>query len=167
MLFKRSRHEAVTETAPPLDPLLRRRLTLTPDSGELQATLAGGMCYEVAIDSFFGASHAVRPSGERHTHSFRVQATFLCDGLDQRGMTVGFREITDLLEAEARRYANQFLNDIPPFTVIQASGENLATVIYRNLEIACKSALPGGPKLAAITLWENPSSSVRVQRKAA
>ncbi len=167
MLFRRSPTHVVTKTAPPADPLLRRRLTLAPEPGDIQATLAEGMCYEVAIDSFFGASHAVRPSGERHTHSFRVQATFLCDGLDERGMTVGFREITTLLETEARRYSNQFLNDIPPFTVIQASGENLATVIYRNVEVACRAALPGGPRLAAVTLWENPSSSVRVQRKAA
>ncbi|HMS57662.1 MAG TPA: 6-carboxytetrahydropterin synthase [Tepidiformaceae bacterium] len=165
MLLRRPRNEVVTAVETPLDPVLRRRLELAPD--DLQATVSEGMRYEVAIDSFFGASHAVRPSGERHTHSFRVQATFLCDGLDARGMTVGFREITTLLEAEAKKYSNQFLNDVPPFTVIQASGENLVTVIYRNLEAACRTALADGPRLSAVTLWENPTSYVRVERKVA
>lgn len=166
MLLRRQRNEPAPEPPPPpLDPLLRRELTAAP--AELQATVSEGMRYEVAIDSFFGASHAVSPAGERHTHSFRVQATFLCEALDDRGMTVGFREITNLLEAEARKYSNQFLNDIAPFTVIQASGENLATVIYRNLEVACREALADGPLLQAVTLWENPTSYVRVQRKAA
>ncbi len=128
----------------------------------VQRAMATGMAYELAMDSFFGAAHAIRPSGERHTHSFRVQATFVTDSVDDNGMICGFREVSDLVEFEAKRYVNQFINDIPPFTVVQPTGENLATVIFRNLVTALATEMPGGPQLVGVTLWENPTSSVRV-----
>lgn len=132
------------------------------DPGLVQRAMATGMAYELAMDSFFGASHAIRPSGERHTHSFRVQATFVTDSVDENGMICGFREVSDILDAEARRYVNRFINEIRPFDVVQPTGENLATTIYRNLLAALAEDMPGGPELVSVTLWENPTSSVRV-----
>lgn len=127
-----------------------------------QPLLASGLAYELGIDSFFGASHAIRPNGERHTHSFRVQARFVADTVDDSGMLVGFREVTNLLEAEAKRYANRFLNDLEPFAGIQPTGENLAAIVFRDLSTALEEKLPKGPELVAVTLWENPTSYVRV-----
>lgn len=128
----------------------------------VQRAMATGMAYELAIDSFFGAAHAIRPTGERHTHSFRVQATFVTDSVDDNGMICGFREVSDLLDFEAKRYVNRFLNDMKPFDVVQPTGENLATVIYRDLLTTLAESMPGGPELVSVTLWENPTSSVRV-----
>lgn len=125
------------------------------------------MRYELGIDSFFGASHAMRPSGERHTHSFRVQASFLTDSVDANGMVIGFREVSNLLEAEAKRYSGRFLNDLEPFTRIQATGENLAAVIFRNMAASLSERLPEGPRLITVTLWENPTSYVRVSQQEA
>jgi 6-pyruvoyltetrahydropterin/6-carboxytetrahydropterin synthase len=128
----------------------------------VQRAMATGMAYELAMDSFFGASHAIRPTGETHTHSFRIQATFVTDSVDENGMICGFREVSDLLDFEAKRYVNRFINDIKPFDVVQPTGENLATVIYRNLLTSLSESMPGGPELVSVTLWENPTSSVRV-----
>jgi 6-pyruvoyltetrahydropterin/6-carboxytetrahydropterin synthase len=116
----------------------------------------------MGIDSFFGASHAMRPSGELHTHSFRVQATLVSAQLDEQGMLYGFREVSDLLEAEAKKYANFILNDIEPFNIIQPTGENLAAVILKDLQTTLRHDLPGSPRLIGVTLWENPTSYVRV-----
>jgi 6-pyruvoyltetrahydropterin/6-carboxytetrahydropterin synthase len=135
----------------------------TPSEPALvQRAMATGMAYELAMDSFFGASHAIRPSGERHTHSFRVQAVFVTDSVDENGMICGFREVSDLVDAEAKRYVNRFINEIKPFDIVQPTGENLATIIYRNLLTALAESMPGGPELVSVTLWENPTSSVRV-----
>ena len=125
--------------------------------------LATCLSFELGIDSFFGASHTMRPDGARHTHSFRIQATFVTDEVDDEGMVVGFREVSDLLEREAKRYANAHINDIPPFDVVQPTGENIANVIFRNLAAALAVDLPVGPRLIAITLWENPTSYVKVK----
>lgn len=129
---------------------------------ELQNRISSGIRYEMGIDSFFGASHSMRPEGERHTHSFRVQATFLAEHVDSHGMIYGFREVTDLLESEARRYANRYLNEIEPFTIVQPTGENLAAVILKSLQTRLTHDMPTAPRLTAITLWENPVSYVRV-----
>ncbi|MEO8538630.1 MAG: 6-carboxytetrahydropterin synthase [bacterium] len=132
------------------------------EPGIIQRAMATGMAYELAMDSFFGASHAIRPNGAVHTHSFRVQATFVTDSVDENGMICGFREVSNILEAESKRYVNRFINDIQPFDSVQPTGENLATVIYRNLLTALAADMPGGPDLVSVTLWENPTSSVRV-----
>jgi len=120
------------------------------------------MEYELGIDSFFGASHAMRLGGARHTHSFRVQASFVSGQINESGMVVGFRVVSDLLDAEAKKYANRFLNEIEPFTRIQATGENLATAIFRSLMTELVANVRDAPRLVAVTLWENPTSYVRV-----
>lgn len=144
----------------------RRVVAAAPKPG-LQAEVAAALVFEMGIDSFFGASHAMRPNGPRHTHSFRVQASFITDQLDSHGMTVGFREVSNLLDAEARRFASQYLNEVEPFTEIEPTGENLAAVIHRNLLTSLAEMLPDGPQLVAVTLWENPTSFVRVGRRRA
>ncbi len=121
------------------------------------------LSFELGIDSFFGASHSMRPGGVRHTHSFRIQATFVTDEVDDEGMVVGFREVSDLLEREARRYANSYINDVPPFDVIQPTGENIATVVFKNLAASLEAELAVGPRLIAVTLWESPTSYVKVK----
>lgn len=149
------------ETAPAAAPL-RLPVDGTQTLSAVQRGLASGMAYELAIDSFFGASHSIRPSGEKHTHSFRVQATFVTDSVDDNGMICGFREVSDLLEAQAKQFANRYINEIAPFDIVQPTGENLATVIYRNLLETLAAEMPDGPELLGVTLWENPTSSVRV-----
>ena len=61
------------------------------EPGLVQRAMATGMAYELAMDSFFGASHAIRPSGERHTHSFRVQAVFVIEEYGQSGPMLMWR----------------------------------------------------------------------------
>lgn len=129
-----------------------------------EGQIAIGMTYELAIDSFFGASHSMRPNGERHAHSFRVQAAFVTDHIDDDGVTVGFREVSDLLDHEARKYSNQYLNGMEPFRDLQATEENLAALVFYNVAWAPHTEIPHGPKLVAITLWENPTSYIKVSR---
>lgn len=137
--------------------------TAGPDPELVQGAISAGLRYRLAIDSFFGASHAIRPNGEKHTHSYRVQAVFVTERVDAEGMVAGFREVKNLLEAEAKRYANRFLNEMYPFTVVQPTGENLASVIFRNVEARLLEEMPGGPRLVSVTLWENPTISVTVE----
>lgn len=131
----------------------------------VQAAVSAGLTYRMAIDSFFGATHAIRPKGEKHTHSYRVQAIFETERVDENGMVAGFREVLNLLEAEAKRLANRFLNELHPFTIIQPTGENVAAVIFRNLEARMLEEMPDGPRLVSVTLWENPTVSVTVDAR--
>lgn len=86
--------------------------------------------HQLGIDSFFAASHRKRPHGERHSHSFRLQALIAHHEINADGMLVGFREASDLLETEAKPNGNQDINEVPPFVDLQATGENIATVLF-------------------------------------
>jgi 6-pyruvoyltetrahydropterin/6-carboxytetrahydropterin synthase len=138
--------------------------TLRPQRA-LTTEESASLKFELGIDSFFGASHSMRPDGERHTHSFRVQATFVTDAVDQEGMVVGFREVSDLLEVEAKKYVSRYINEIPPFDRIQPTGENIAAVVFRNLQQGLATELAYGPRLVSVTLWESPTSYVKVMAK--
>jgi 6-pyruvoyltetrahydropterin/6-carboxytetrahydropterin synthase len=153
----------VTPDRAVLEPASAQRFAwLSRETTQLSAPeLTAGLTYELAVDSFFGAAHAMRPGGARHTHSFRVQATFVNDRIDDHGMVVGFREMTDLLESEARRFANSFINDIPPFDHIQPTAENIAAYILRSVQYELRLRPEGSPRLVAVTLWENPTSYVK------
>lgn len=129
---------------------------------ERQEAVLANLTYELGIDSFFGASHSMRPGGPRHTHSFRIQATFETDAIDEEGMVVGFREVTNLLEQEAKKYANRYINEIPPFDVLQPTGENIVAVVFRNLAVSLAGEMEDAPRLVSVTLWENPTSYVKV-----
>ncbi len=162
--------QPLADAGPNVVPIKRTRKAVAPAAsapGSLQATLSAGLAYELGIDSFFGASHAMRPNGERHTHSFRVQASFVTESVDENGMICGFREVSDLLDEQAKRFVNRFLNEMEPFAVLQPTGENLASVIYRDLATALVDRLDDPPKLVSVTLWENPTSYVRISPKEA
>ncbi len=149
----------MTDSSPSLlrpRPLRGETHEATPGRGE-------GLTFELGIDSFFSASHAMRPEGERHTHSFRIQATFVTDAVDDDGMVVGFREVNDLLDQQTKRYANSYVNDLPPFDTIQPTGENIIRAVFRDLEASVEAELPVGLRLVAVTLWESPTSYVRVK----
>jgi len=49
--------------------------------------------------------------------------------------------------------------------VVQPTGENVAAVIFRNLEARLLEEMPGGPRLVSVTLWENPTVSVTVEAR--
>jgi 6-pyruvoyltetrahydropterin/6-carboxytetrahydropterin synthase len=159
------RHEGNGDSGAPVS--LAKRQVAAPDGEVLQRGLSAGLRYRLALDSFFGASHSIRPNGEKHTHSYRVQAVFVTDRVDANGMVAGFREVLNLLEREAKKFANRYLNELYPFTEVQPTGENVAAVIFRELDVALLEEMPGGPELVSVTLWENPTVSVTVERREA
>jgi 6-pyruvoyltetrahydropterin/6-carboxytetrahydropterin synthase len=159
------RHEGDGDSGAPVS--LAKRQVAAPGGEVLQRGLSAGLRYRLALDSFFGASHSIRPNGEKHTHSYRVQAVFVTDRVDANGMVAGFREVLNLLEREAKKFANRYLNELYPFTEVQPTGENVAAVIFRELDAALLEEMPGGPELVSVTLWENPTVSVTVERREA
>lgn len=128
-----------------------------------QRQLSAGLSYEMGIDSFFGSSHAIRPGGPRHTHSFRVQVTLVSDALDEEGMMRGFRGVSNVLSEEVQRLANRFLNEIEPFDVLQPTSENLAGFLFQRLRIGLVTSAGSDSGVVALTLWENPTTYVRVR----
>jgi len=115
--------------------------------------------YELGTDVFFNARHFVTNGhkGDVHPHSYRVQARFSGNEVDKHGMLVGFAEARKSIQQQVERFNNVLLNDMPSFKVHQPTTENIAMVLYIDIQ----AALKGLPLcLNSVCVWESPTSYV-------
>ncbi len=108
--------------------------------------------FEVSIEEVFPAGHALRNYHGKcenvHGHNYRVRVTVEGPELDQTGLLLDFAELKRLVRAVKDRLDHQFLNDLPPFTELNPSAENIAK--YFHDEIQPHTAA----RLTEIKLWE-------------
>jgi 6-pyruvoyltetrahydropterin/6-carboxytetrahydropterin synthase len=93
--------------------------------------------FEVSVEQTFAAGHALRNYKGKcenvHGHNFRVQVTIEGQRLDDTGMLVDFIDVKNSMREVIARLDHVFLNDIPPFDVINPSAENIAEHFYEEL----------------------------------
>lgn len=115
------------------------------------------LMYEIFVEEKFDAAHCLRGySGncERlHGHTYRVRATLQTNELDKIGMAVDFRAIRADLRAVVKDLDHTYLNDLPEFSQINPSAENLARFIYGKL------AEKYAGLLQKVTVWETEGSA--------
>ncbi len=124
-----------------------------------------GHYYELSIDTFFNASHAVvikGRKGEQHTHSYRLSVR--CRSKSISGgeqIIIDYTTLRDRVNRVAQAYHNTILNDLPPFMQLKSTTENLTAVLFQQL----RRALKGLPvELTSITVWESPTVSVTLTK---
>lgn len=112
--------------------------------------------YELQVEVSFDAAHCLRdyqgPCARLHGHTYRVQVTLRGPELAPSGMLVDFRDVKRALGEIVERLDHRFLNEVPPFTDINPTAENLARHFHDEL----KRALGG--IVSKVTVWESPSS---------
>ncbi len=117
--------------------------------------------YEVAVEQEFDAAHYLRGYQGRceniHGHRFRVVARVRAKGMDDIGMAYDFTKLRQHLGQVAGRFDHVCLNDTPPFDRINPSSENIASTIFRELQVMLGGT---GVSLHSIQVWESPHSSV-------
>ncbi len=110
--------------------------------------------YQLAIDLMISASHRLRnyegPCQRVHGHNWKIQVVVKGDQLNETGMVIDFKELSDLAWEVVGRFDHQMLNEIPPFDRLNPTAENMARYFFQ--EIGKK--LPDGVKMQAIRLWE-------------
>ncbi len=98
------------------------------------------MMFEVAVESCFRASHAVRlPTGEMeavHEHDWRVTVAFAGTTLSADGMLVDFELVRERLSAILAPLRGTNLNDHPALGGKPASAERVARRIFELLDDA-------------------------------
>jgi 6-pyruvoyltetrahydropterin/6-carboxytetrahydropterin synthase len=117
--------------------------------------------YEVSVEQHFDAAHYLRGYRGKceslHGHRYRVVVSVTCPQLDDIGLAYDFAELKRYLREILARFDHTCLNDVPPFTEINPSSENIALTIYNELQ----PRLPGGPvSLSSIEVWESPESRI-------
>jgi len=116
--------------------------------------------FEVTIEQTFAAGHALRNYHGKcenvHGHNYRCQVTVEGEQLDDVGLLVDFVALKKAVQAVIDRLDHQWLNDYPPFDVLNPSAENIAKYIYD--EVLSGIAMASGARLESVRLWETDTS---------
>ena len=112
--------------------------------------------YKLTVKDHFDAAHAlVGYPGEckaLHGHTWDIEVTIQGTQLDEVGIVYDFKNIKADLSQILRCYDHVYLNEVPPFDSMNATAENLARVIYEQLE----EVLPQHIDLVEVAVWESP-----------
>jgi 6-pyruvoyltetrahydropterin/6-carboxytetrahydropterin synthase len=119
--------------------------------------------YSVRVEARFEAAHFLREyrgiSEPLHGHSYKVEADLIArgGGVDEDAIAVDFVSARRKLEVLAKKLDYGCINDVPPFTEINPSAENIAHWFASELQSAVNDE---NAIVTAITIWEGPVNSV-------
>jgi 6-pyruvoyltetrahydropterin/6-carboxytetrahydropterin synthase len=115
----------------------------------------------------FAAAHRLRgyrgDCEQLHGHNYKVEIEVLAGDLDELGMGIDFRAIRAAGREVVAVLDHRLLNDIPPFTELNPTAENIAAYVFDQLAqvLETGSETGTGVKVHAITVWETERDSVR------
>ena len=114
--------------------------------------------FEVSVEKSFAAGHALRGYKGKcenvHGHNYKIRVTLHGEQLDSIGLLVDFVDVKRHLQTIIDRLDHQFMNDIPPFTELNPSAENLARYFYEELQ---RDVAP--VRVGAVTVWETDTTA--------
>lgn len=114
------------------------------------------MPYIIKVESTFSAAHALRGYGgacERiHGHNFRVIAEAFFIELNDIGISIDFKVLKCIIDNILDEYDHQNLNDLPTFSTLNATAENIARTISDRLGPELERH---GGKIRSITVEES------------
>ncbi|HUA61162.1 MAG TPA: 6-carboxytetrahydropterin synthase QueD [Verrucomicrobiae bacterium] len=117
--------------------------------------------FEITIEETFAAGHALRNYRGKcenvHGHNYRCHVTVAGEKLDEIGLLVDFVELKRVVHAVLDRMDHQWLNEFPPFDVLNPSAENMAKYIYDEVNGSLKTK--EGVRVASVRLWETDTAS--------
>ena len=118
--------------------------------------------FEVAVEQSFASAHALRNYKGRcenvHGHNWKVRVVIEGEKLDATGMLVDFLDIKSFMGEILDRIDHQFLNEIPPFDVINPSAENIAEYFYQQMS-GRLAETPVPVRIREVKIWETEIQS--------
>ena len=118
--------------------------------------------FEVAVEQVFASAHALRNYKGRceniHGHNWKVRVTIEGERLDSAGLLVDFIDVKSLMCGIIDRIDHQFLNEIPPFDVVNPSAENIAEYFWQKMSEGLVNT-PVPVKVTEVKIWETDIQS--------
>jgi len=118
--------------------------------------------FEVAVEETFAAGHALRGYKGKcenvHGHNYKVRVVLAGEKLDQTGLVYDFVELKQRIGDVIRGLDHRFLNDLPPFTELNPSAENIAKYFYDELNRRL-AASANGSSLREVTVFETETTA--------
>ena len=117
--------------------------------------------YQISVEQHFDAAHFLRGYQGKceavHGHRFRVVVKVNASGVNDIGVAYDFTELKRHLGDILSKFDHTCLNDMPQFSKINPSSENIAATIYDELKLK----LAGAPvSISCVEVWESPQSGV-------
>jgi 6-pyruvoyltetrahydropterin/6-carboxytetrahydropterin synthase len=114
--------------------------------------------YEVSVDETFAAAHNLRGYKGKcenlHGHNYKVRVTLSGEEVDSVGLLYDFVHLKQVIQSVIRSLDHKYLNELPPFDVLNPSAENIARYIYDQAAKQLHQA-PNGAEVSSITVWES------------
>jgi 6-pyruvoyltetrahydropterin/6-carboxytetrahydropterin synthase len=118
--------------------------------------------FEVAVEQSFASAHALRNYKGRcenvHGHNWKVRVVIEGEKLDATGMLVDFLDVKSFMGEILDRIDHQFLNEIPPFDVVNPSAENIAEYFYEQMT-GRLAETPVPVRIREVKIWETEIQS--------
>jgi len=114
--------------------------------------------YQVSVDETFAAAHNLRGYKGKcenlHGHNYKVRVTLSGKEVDSVGLLYDFVHLKQVIQSVIRSLDHKYLNELPPFDVLNPSAENIARYIYDQTAKQLHQA-PNGAEVSSITVWES------------
>jgi 6-pyruvoyltetrahydropterin/6-carboxytetrahydropterin synthase len=123
--------------------------------------------YVVSVQAHFDSAHFLRQYKGKceklHGHRYVVEAGLMAEELKENGLAYDFVDVKQHLRALADWLDHENINELPPFTEIESSAENLARFFYDEL----KERMPDDMRDALLytKVWETPKQFAMYSEK--
>jgi 6-pyruvoyltetrahydropterin/6-carboxytetrahydropterin synthase len=121
--------------------------------------------FEVTVEAGFSSGHYLRNYQGKcenpHGHNYRVLVTLAGAELDPAGLLLDFKILKTLLRPVVDYLDHQMINDLPPFTELNPSAENLARYFYQQTSLQLQQLTAGRVRVKDCTVFETDISFAR------
>jgi 6-pyruvoyltetrahydropterin/6-carboxytetrahydropterin synthase len=121
--------------------------------------------FEITVEAGFSSGHYLRNYKGKcenpHGHNYRVLVTLAGAELDPTGLLLDFKVLKTLLRPVVDYLDHQMINDLPPFTELNPSAENLARYFFQQTSLHLLELTSGRVHVKDCTLFETDTSFAR------
>jgi len=112
--------------------------------------------YHLTIHTHFAAAHnLINYQGDcenLHGHNWKVEVTVSAETLDKAGLAIDFKILKKETNLILDSLDHKYLNDLPPFTEVSPSSENIARHLYEQLSQKLNN---NSVKVDKVNVWES------------
>jgi 6-pyruvoyltetrahydropterin/6-carboxytetrahydropterin synthase len=118
--------------------------------------------YEVTVEAGFSSGHYLRNYHGKcenpHGHNYKVKVTLAGEQLDETGLLLDFKHLKQVLRPIVDYLDHQMINELPPFTTINPSAENLARYFFDKTRDQMREMTDGRVGVKRCTVFETDTS---------
>ncbi len=115
--------------------------------------------YEITVLSHFSGAHRLRylhgKCEDLHGHNWKVEVSVVSNRIGKEGVVIDFGLLKQKVEKIMKTLDHTYLNDLPYFSGIEPSSENIAKYIFDRLKIELRGI---HATLKKVTAWESETA---------